>query len=309
MAQLTGVLLILLSAFAPLIEAQAQGKPSPSPKPPPACSIKDIRQMDVSKCACQPQHKDTCHKNGCKACFGVVDIQYRYTKSPHCAVGCTDDDKECTGCGLWFSTLCTCLRYDDCKKTVTSYSNPPANQAVFVLTNNGERLVTTTDLLPGILEMANNPSRYEVGWKFAQGNYDRKTQALALNSVRSRTHEQVHIHVCEKPDVTSKEPRILEILDNIPKKDHNYSKHFKQVANHDDLYCRTIEAGYPGGDVFYDVLEGIKEVLDNKALNVDGKICHDFAGAGIIRDSHYNMWACVTGNSKGPLDLFCKPSK
>ncbi|KAK4076377.1 hypothetical protein Trihar35433_2937 [Trichoderma harzianum] len=308
MAQFTSFLLILLSAFASLIEAQAQGKPSPSPKPPPSCSIKDIRQMDVSKCACEPHHKDTCHKSGCKACFGDSDIQHRFTKSPHCAVGCTDDDKECTGCGLWFSTLCTCLRYDDCNKTA-SYSNPPPNQAIFVLTNSDEKLVTTTDLLPGILEMANNPSRYEVGWKFAQGNYDRSTHALALNSVRSRTHEQIHIHVCEKPDVNSKEPRIMEILDKIPKKDHNYSKHLTKVAGYDDLYCRTIEAGHPAGDVFYDFLQGIKEVLDDKTLNNKYKICHDYAGAGIIRDSYHNMWACVTGNHDGPLARFCKPSQ
>ncbi|KAL7914668.1 hypothetical protein GGI35DRAFT_434960 [Trichoderma velutinum] len=309
MAQFINFLLIFLSAFVSLIQAQAQGKaspsPSPSPKPPPACLIKDIRGMDVSKCTCEPHHKDTCHKDGCTACRGAADIQFRFTKSVNCHPGCTDDDKECTGCGLWFSTLCTCLRYDDCNKTA-SYSNPPKDQAIFVLTNSDERLVTTTDLLPGILEMANNPPRYEVGWKFAQGNFDPKTQALVLNSVRSRTHEQLHIHVCDKPEPA--DPRVLAILDNIPKKDHNLGRQLKQVANHEDLYCRTIEAGSKDMNV-YDFVAAIKEVLDNQSLDVDGKICHGFAGAAIIRDNHLNIWACVSGNRDGPLSRFCKKQK
>ncbi|EHK26486.1 uncharacterized protein TRIVIDRAFT_63787 [Trichoderma virens Gv29-8] len=299
MTQLIKSVLVLLAASVSLIQAQAPGKPSPSPSPkppPPPCLIKDIRQMDVSGCTCEP-HSSKCDKTGCMTC--KANIENRHTK--HCAVGCTDDDKECQGCGLWFSTLCNCLKYQDCKHTGTI---TPHGDSIFVLTNNGEQLITTTDLLPGILE-ARNATRYEPGWRFAQEHYNRANQALALNSVRSRTHEQFHIHVCNRPNST--DPRILDILDNIPKSQHIYGKDLKKVGNHDDLYCRTIEKGQT--PIVYDFVTAIDAILDDKTLNEVGKICHGFAGAGIIQDSHGNVWACVTGNREGPLFRFCEGQK
>ncbi|KAL7932208.1 hypothetical protein V8C35DRAFT_307687 [Trichoderma chlorosporum] len=297
MTQLTNLLLVLLSAFASVIQAQTPGKPSPSPSPkppppPPSCLIKDIRQMDVSKCDCEGHH-DGCHAD-CKVCPKQYTVDHRDTTSPGCAVGCTDADKECKGCGLWFSTLCNCIKKGNCDH-LGSYTTP-GKDAVFVLTQGDEQLVTTTDLLPGILEMAKNPDRYEPAWSWAQEqHWDQATQALALNSVRSRTHEQFHIHLCPKPEAP--ERRILDIVDAIPVKDHIHGSELKQVGQNYDLWCRTIENTQK--PIVNNFVESIREALPKVA-------CDKLAGAGIIRDKYHNIWACVTNNTSGPLSYFCK---
>lgn len=282
MTQLIKTLLILLSAFVSLIQAQAQGKPkpSPSPKPLPFCNRNEIHTMNLAGCRCQG-HRTGCAPD-CHTCGFKIDK--RHTKS--CDPGCTDNDANCEGCGLLFSTLCDCLKGPSgCIHTGTV---KPNGGPIWVLTPKGEPLVTTTDLLPGILEMAKDPSRYEEGWDFAQEHYNPREQALALNSVRSRTHEQFHIHICKKPGKTDRALAILETAK------HNPTKHLIEVGK--DLYCMTVEKGNGPVKGF---VAAIQEFLKK------GTVCDGLAGAGIIRDSHENLWACVSGNSAGPLAEFC----
>ncbi|KAL6878570.1 hypothetical protein J3F83DRAFT_723051 [Trichoderma novae-zelandiae] len=287
MAQSIKYILILLTAFAMLIQAQPQAKPAPSPKLPPYCDSNQITTMDVKKCRCRP------HYNGCftKVDTCKLDIPNRHTNSK--LPGCSDNDKLCQGCGLWFHTLCDCIKGPSgCEHegTVT-----PGGKAVWFLTPKDEKLVTTTDVLPGILEMAKDPAKYEEAWTFAQKHYDPGSEVLALNSVRSRTHEQFHIHVCKRPDV-SKDPKVLKILETAP---HNTGPTLKRVGNN-DIWCRTVASG--NGPV-RNFVAAIQAFLKTKTL------CEGLVGAAIIRDSHQNLWACVTGDQHGPLAQFCGPSK
>ncbi|EGR44193.1 uncharacterized protein TRIREDRAFT_124259 [Trichoderma reesei QM6a] len=278
MAQSIQYLLLLLGAFATLIQASPQAKP-----PLPYCDMKQIHTMNVANCRCRPHYKGcftaarTCH----------MDIPNRHTNSYY--PGCTDNDKLCLGCGLWFHTLCDCVKGPSgCTHQGTVQPN---GDQVWFLTPVGEKLVTTTDILPGILEMADNPAKYGESWNFAQKYYDPGSEALALNSVRARTHEQFHIHVCKKPDV-KKDAKVLKILDTAK---HNTGPTLEQVGNN-DLWCRTVTKG--NGPVRH-FAEAIQAFL------ATGQLCKGLAGAAIIRDAHENLWACVTGDQHGPLAQFC----
>ncbi|KAM0253073.1 hypothetical protein ACHAQJ_007449 [Trichoderma viride] len=145
--------------------------------------------------------------------------------------------------------------------------------------------------------MAKNYKKYGGGFDFAQekANYNPAKEALALNSVRSRTQEQFHIHVCHRP--TTQNPRVIAILD---KAKHNPTKELKQIPGH-DLYCVTVEKGK--GPI-KDFAESIHNLLDVPTPPV----CRGLAGAAIIQDSYQNTWGCVTGSKDGPLADFCAGS-
>ncbi|KAL7810566.1 hypothetical protein V8C44DRAFT_358784 [Trichoderma aethiopicum] len=280
MAQSIKYLLLLLSAFVLLIQASPQAPPPPKL---PYCDMKQIHTMDVAKCRCRPHYKGcftaarTCH----------LDIPNRHTNSYY--PGCTDNDKLCLGCGLWFHTLCDCVKGPSgCTHEGTVQPN---GQQVWFLTPKGEKLVTTTDILPGILEMAKDPAKYGEAWNFAQRYYDPGSEALALNSVRARTHEQFHIHVCKKPDV-KKDAKVLKILDTAK---HNTGPTLEQIGNN-DLWCRTVTKNNGPVRNFAQAIQ---------AFLATGQLCEGLAGAAIIRDSHENLWACVTGDQHGPLAQFC----
>ncbi|KAH6604784.1 hypothetical protein Trco_006491 [Trichoderma cornu-damae] len=272
------LLSILLPALASLVQAAEVERAAPP------CTISDIHNLDVAGCTCQPHH-DGCF-TACSTCGW--NIKDRNTKS--CTPGCTDNDWDCKGCGVWFSTLCDCLKGGGSGCTHTG-TVKPHGPMIWVLLPKGEHLITTTDLLPGILEMANDASRYEEGWDFAQKNHDPSSQALALNSVRSRTHEQFHIHICPKP--TSKDPRAYGILS---KAALNPTNKLKAIAGYNDLFCMSVEKGKGPIKGF---ATAIHDFLGEK------KVCDGLAGAGIIRDAGDNTWACVTSNKDGPLAYFC----
>ncbi|KAL7788626.1 hypothetical protein V8C37DRAFT_388014 [Trichoderma ceciliae] len=279
MIQFIRFLPILLPALASLVQADAA-----TPLLPP-CNISDIQGMNVNGCECQ-KHHDGCSATGCYTC-GLL-INDRHTNYKNCDVGCTNDDKYCMGCGVWFSTLCDCLKGSSSKCNHTGEVKPNGPM-IWVLLPKDEPLVTTTNLLPGILEMTEDYQKYGGGWDFAQERYDPGTQALALNSVRSRTMEQLHIHLCPKP--TKQEPKVFDILS---KATLNPTHRFVKVQ--DDLYCISVENGKGP-------LKNFAEDIHN--FMKEKKICEGLLGAGIMRDYHNNTWGCITGNWDGPVASFC----
>ena len=60
-----------------------------------------------------------------------------------------------------------------------------------------QQLITTNWPVTGIERLQDLDLDADKGWSFAQGHYKRSTQALAMNSMVSRSEEQIHIHVCD----------------------------------------------------------------------------------------------------------------
>lgn len=276
---ITILLPILLSVFTSL--AQDTATSHTSKKRATYCSSVQIHSMDVAQCDCQPQ-QSSC-STICPVCTPVLQSK-KYTLS--CTGGCTDQESSCEGCGIWFHTLCDCLK----NQAICTTSGPVTQGGPMIWAllsqGSGDNLVTTTDLLPGILEMAANPTRYDPGWVFAQRQYQPSTQALALNSYRARTQEQLHIHVCTLNQGTyntlSSEPLIS-------------SGHLEQLTGDPSLYCLTV----PGGGTVNHFASTIQDFLNHNT------VCQELVGAGIMQDKHGNTWACVTTNSAGPIGKFC----
>lgn len=282
-------LLVGLPAFSSVVQAAGD------------CKSDEIEHKNVLNCNCQG-HLDLCPASMplCKTCG--FDIQYRKTKShsPACIPGCTDNDATCSGCGIWFSTLCNhlkdCLKGKACDASGPVITNGPM---VWVyLPGGNEPLFTTTDRLPGILEMADHPIIYKDAFNFAQDPkyFDPSSRALVLNSVRSRTMEQFHIHKCFRP--TTGSPRALARLD---KAKANPTKTLEEILpkGKDDprLWCMSVTKG-----PVTDFVQAIEELLHRGGTD---PICRGLAGAAVIQDNHQRRWGCVTDNQQGPLPYFC----
>lgn len=279
-------LLIGLPAFSSIAQAVSD------------CKSNAITHKDVLGCNCQG-HLNLCSVSNppCQTCG--LDIQKRSTNShtPACIPGCTDNDSKCSSCGIWFSTLCNrikdCLKGKPCDSSVKISKNGP--MAWVLLPGGTEPLITTTDLLPGILEMADHPTIYRDAFNFAQDpkHFNIDKQSLALNSVRSRTMEQFHIHICSR----SKPPAVARLN----KAKANPTKKLVEILpkgpNEPRLWCMSVAKGPITGFV-----EAIEELLHRGGPN---PICRGVAGAGILQDDNKRRWGCVTDYRDGPLPYFC----
>ncbi|PTB36885.1 uncharacterized protein TrAFT101_007250 [Trichoderma asperellum] len=261
------------------------------------CTFDQIRRKDVSGCICQG-HKDDCDPvKGCDACGFEIKERRTHSKAPQCPVGCTAQDWNCRGCGIWYTTLCNslqlCLKGSKCVSSNKISKNGPSS---WILLPQDEPLITNTDLLPGILEMANNPGKYGDAFDFAQRNYDPDKQALALNSVRTRTMEQFHIHVCSKP--TTQNPRVIKRLQAAKL---NPTKELlpipKLKPTDPNLWCKSVASGK--GPVT-DFVQSIHALFQKPKA-----VCKEIAGAAIVQDFNKNRWGCVTDSKDGPLPDFC----
>ncbi|KAL6906740.1 hypothetical protein GGI43DRAFT_395592 [Trichoderma evansii] len=271
------------------------------------CTLDDIRDKNVAQthCDCRP-HVDQCTPvQGCFTCG--LEIKKKCTHgglSEKCYVGCTDKDWNTKGCGIWYHTLCNelqlCLKGNPSCQTSTQIKKG-GGMSWIVLPEGNDPLVTTTDLLPGILEMAHNSGRYGGAFDFAQEKYDPTKQALALNSVRSRTMEQFHIHMCPKPQ---KGTKILKRLEKATPT--SYMKYIPTLNPGDpNLWC----LGVKGKGPIKNFVETIGKELAQLA-KIDPKtqkpfICEGLASAAIIQDGHLNTWGCISENKDGPIGDFC----
>lgn len=283
-------LLVGLPAFSSVVQAAD-------------CKSNEIQHKDVLGCNCQ-DHKDFCTTASplCKTC--KLEIKERKTTSPYpaCVPGCTDKDAPCKSCGIWFSTLCNHVK--DCLKGKACDASGPVQQngpMVWVyLPGGNEPLITTTDPLPGILEMAEHPTIYKDAFNFAQDpkHFDPNSRALVLNSVRSRTMEQFHIHKCYRP--TTGSPRALARLDHAKL---NPTKQLQEIlprkTDEPRIWCMGVAKNQ--GPVT-DFVQAIQELLHRGGKDY---ICPGLAGAAVLQDNNGRRWGCVTNNRDGPLPYFC----
>lgn len=259
------------------------------PRDPVECTSNNIQKLRVDSCVCPPR-ADGCKGNPCKACGH--DAPKDVTA---CSTTCTQSEVTCKGCGIFFNSLCRCLRhnYADC---ITNIPITVGGEAVWALLPGHDNLTTTNKLISGILDLSTKENRAfgDRGWMFAQENYNPKKDALLLNSWRARTHEQVHIHRCAVNETTR---------DMLSKEDPVRVYHLSQTKGDPDLWCIADRKGGP-----------IMEFASNISLFLTAGyqgVCPQLVGAGILRDKKKRTWACATTNSAGPLGKMgiCPPTR
>lgn len=279
-------LLVSLPAFSSVVQAGD-------------CKSNEIQHKDVLKCNCQ-DHSDKCP--ALTNCNPICNLSIDNRKTKSCVPGCTDADAPCKGCGLWFSTLCNhikdCLKGKACDASGKVQQNGP--MVWMYLPGGNEPLITTTDRLAGIEEMADHPTIYKDAFNFAQDpkHFEPDSRALVLNSVRARTMEQFHIHKCFRPTTAS--PRALARLDKAPP---NLTKKLVEILpkgpKEPRLWCMSVAKGQGAVTGF---VEAIEELFHRGGKD---PVCKGRAGAAVIQDNNQRRWGCVTDNQQGPLPYFC----
>jgi hypothetical protein len=196
------------------------------------------------------------------------------SKLKACDQGCIDANQPCDNCFLWFNSLCKCQKNGNCP---TFTSNPE-----WVKIASG-KLISTTQKTPGILELQS-----EAPWQYGQSDLDRQNKALTINSVKTRTEEQIHVHVCPVKEVVQ---RILA--------SQNYAK-FPKLAPimlpvPEPWLCKVNpKKGQDISGVTADLQAEIKKAK-----------CKDFIGAAVVVDSNDRTWACVTTDDQPTQYTFC----
>ncbi|KAJ5726642.1 uncharacterized protein N7483_007999 [Penicillium malachiteum] len=301
----------LLSALA--TGALAQISPSPSsPSQSPTlvrlCTSSDIANMNVLNCACPsdfPPLPMACKANS-KACTqtckggSVTSI----AELDVCGAGCVDANNECNGCYIWFSGLCNCLQQIQEQKQTSCISSsnltPGQKTPPVWMINAAHDLMTTTYLIPGILQLHQIPD-YWVGFNLAQ-NTVRKSGAnagtLAINSVTSRTEEQIHIHLCSNGNQNVR--NVLNGLD---------PANYKALATVDlskampgsAMQCRIASQKDANIDQGGDILSYLQKL--DKDQGPDN--CAQYhVGSGYMVDKNGFSWSCIT-TSGSAEKIFC----
>lgn len=271
------------------------------------CTANQISSLNVAGCDCQ--------KSGVPAKCPLLSPQCGSPPSTNIRIspyngglnlwgqGCLDDNFACDGCYLWFGSLCYCLKSPgSCTLTTPVVPGNP----IWVLLEKHD-LITTTQKLPGILELhlAPEPNR---GWQLGQDTlnnpptgapYTRTTGALAMNSLATRTEEQIHIHVCNNQN-----SKLRTLLSKQTRTDYATLTPVTLDATFpagSSMWCQVAKSANTNIDVAASIFAYLGKIPDYAAS------CEKFdVGAGLINDSHGYSWACVTTGTRGAEDLFCR---
>lgn len=245
------------------------------------CTTRELIHMDVSGCDCRPEPK------GCsRTCAGCGFSPTKHIRD--CTGGCEDSESDCAACGIWFHTLCNCLKHPGtCQNsgTIQRFGSPV--WALLETPPNDDNLVTTTALLPGIRQMGHDAA-HDQGWIFAQSKYSRASQALAMNPVIVRTMEQVHIHLCRRN-------KAMGSL--LAKESIKSSSTLVQLTADKEMYCLGVDHSVS--------IKGFSGLVADFLANPPPNVCKDMVGAAIIQDDKQRTWACATTNRQGPLGKVC----
>ncbi|ODA83072.1 hypothetical protein RJ55_01581 [Drechmeria coniospora] len=243
------------------------------------CTSSEISRMNVTHCDCAGV------EHGCSSNCPVCDVTNLTKAVYHCATaGCTDNQYDCGGCGIFFHSLCDCIQGTvDCPTSSPFKVNSNPIWVLLPAKAPHDPLITTTERLPGILEMGHG---HDHGWIYAQEKYNSKTESLWLNSVRARDMEQVHVHMCKRNENTAK---ILS-HENIVS-----SSHLVQLKNDTELYCLGVDHNV--------TITGFSGALSS--FLAKPPVCKELIGAGILHDHKNRTWACASTTHMGPKGKFC----
>ncbi|KAJ5382410.1 hypothetical protein N7517_000321 [Penicillium concentricum] len=125
----------------------------------------------------------------------------------------------------------------------------------------------------------------------------RDTGTLAMNSVSTRSKEQIHIHVCDHPGST-----VRGILNKL----HRDS--FKTTSSVDlsalpwpsaAMSCRASPTRDEDINTGRDIVDWLKQYAGMTT-------CAQYdVGAGVLTDSDGHSWACITTGHRAAGNLFC----
>ncbi|KAH6889376.1 hypothetical protein B0T10DRAFT_460039 [Thelonectria olida] len=256
------------------------------------CRMKDIEDMNVDFCNCI-EKRNRCEPTPCKVCPSLAGGGVLVKKKTTTCFGCKDADLGCKGCNLWFNSVCNCIKNDDQPNAcLTSSPIQKKGDPVWVLVEDPKHhnLITPTKPITGIAELNDkrNVALGNLGWNFAQANYKHKTEALAMDSWRTRKQEQVHIHVCNKN--TTLEAMLSK--EKIPTDGRLF-----RLQGDPDLSCVV----RPNNGLVFD----FSSIIDRFSEDEFPFMCNAIVGAGIMSDTRGNTWACATTHKAGPVSKFC----
>lgn len=266
------------------------------------CTANQISSLSVNGCDCQQSGVPVQCPLLAPQCGSpptdVVPINQNNGGQILWGQGCVDANFGCHGCYLWYGSLCHCLKNPGVCTTI----KVPGNPIWALLSNTAPRgLITTSQKLPGILQLDQAPQPH-LGWQLGQYilkhpnpdpavKYTRASGSLAMNSVATRTEEQIHIHVCDNP--TS------NLRQDLSKLLRSKYTTWELVPGY-SLWCQV--APFSASDI--DVAAIISDYLTT--IPHLSASCDKYkVGAGLITDSHDYSWACVTTGTTSAEELFC----
>ncbi|KFY76465.1 hypothetical protein V499_03887 [Pseudogymnoascus sp. VKM F-103] len=275
------------------------------------CSSDEISRMDVATgCDCATSFPDTnCGDCPLQPCGSPQKVITPKGMLKTCSHGCVNSNDECDACFLWFKSLCNCIKRlengdnTDCISSDDLSQGPP-NHPIWMLLNS-RTLITTTQLVPGILELdqvKDSDGGFRLGQQVLQQNlkFSRVYGALALNSVYTRNEEQIHIHLC---DVQMS--KLRDLLSSLKRSDYNTlssvtlpTTDFKHGSA---MSCRIASA--PG--TIIDVARDLNHYLQSTVAKAPQSCDQYYVGAGVITDWYDHSWACVTTGTRSAEELFC----
>ncbi|KAJ6103950.1 hypothetical protein N7486_004172 [Penicillium sp. IBT 16267x] len=296
----------LLLALATGTLAQNLSSPGGLGNPGTLCTSDDIANVDVAKCVCPSKFPPL----GSNTCLGMGGHRYSQSCNPPPGgsvspqydvktgggVGCVDANNECNACYIWFGGLCNCLKdlSTGTSKCIPSFKISSASKTSPVwVVNAAHNLITTTQRTPGILELGTIP-KYQQGFDFAQTtvkNMFPKTGTLAVNSVTSRTEEQIHIHLCDNTNTNLRDA--LSKLNTA-----SYSKLSPVTGAGVAMQCRV--ANNKGDNI--DQAGDVTTYLAKLAATDCGRY---HVGSGYMVDNNGYSWSCVTIGGSAEY-IFCK---
>ncbi|KAE8352281.1 hypothetical protein BDV28DRAFT_4998 [Aspergillus coremiiformis] len=257
-----------------------------------SCDTTHISNHAVSQCDCATTFSDS----GCTRCLDAScnnqPLKGKLTANT-CGSGCVDQNINCDACGLYFNSLCRCL-----KGTAT---NCVSRGNWWLL--NAHQLITTTQRVPGILQLGSDNSGWQLGQEILGSStvaqsLTRADGTLSLNSVLVRDQEQIHIHLCENP-----KSQLRNYLSSPPVRRDNYQT-LKPIP--------TSFPDYPQGSVRCQasLTKGAANInvaqITSDYLNTVPKACaQDSVGVGLITDGNDYSWVCVTTGEHSGEQLFC----
>ncbi|PKY05260.1 hypothetical protein P168DRAFT_304293 [Aspergillus campestris IBT 28561] len=248
----------------------------PTPTHTADCTEAEISQWSTTSCTCHDPNTFTICPHTCP--LGPASAQCAPNPNTHlqqCHVGCTDANKDCTTCDLYFGGMCRCTRSQNCFHD--------ASTDPWTLLHD-HKLITTSHHTPGILDLHGDNRGWELGQiVFATGTVSSRADgALAMNSVHSRSEEQVHIHVCDRP-VSVFRTYLNGIASPAAYTQGLTPMDFDQLGfQKHSVLCRAQKTG----------------------LSSAAPCAWYYVGAGLITDQKGYTWGCVTTTGSAEF-LFC----
>lgn len=248
------------------------------------CQASDISLGLVANCGCRSGIND------CRRCISQSGALLNVGLIA-CNTVCGSDNRECHGCDIWYGGVCECLKSYPLPNTVAGcYGNTPWQgpgnglPPVWILRNSAN-LISSTVLNTGIENLNQMPVNNE-GWLLGLAHINTATQALAMNSVNTRTRNEIHIHLCNKNNAVSS---YLGTQAASP----NFAPF--AIPGTTTSYCKTTQNGMP----ITPSSDFVNWVAQNPSANINT------LGIGVLTDTHNNyIWTCISTSGVAEF-IFC----